>query len=75
MDNNERRIRKDARLRTDLIEAWNNVLKQSGSLMDSQGFYVTIPSNVFERFNKEFNICFVEEEDDAEFQSWKDGYK
>jgi len=55
-----------------LRQAWSKVLKQSGALMDEHGVYVTVPEDTFELFNKEFNISFVEEEDDVEFQSWKD---
>jgi len=55
-----------------LRQAWGKVLKQSGSLMDKHGVYVTVPEDTFELFNKEFNISFVEEEEDVEFQSWKD---
>lgn len=55
-----------------LLQAWGKVLKQSGSLMDRQGLYVTVPANTFELFNREFNISFIKEEDDIEFQSWKD---
>jgi len=59
----------------DLKDAWYKLLMQSGSLADSRGVFVTIPTSAFDQFNREFNLCFVKEEDDVEFQSWKDSLK
>ena len=30
--------------------------------------------DVFEDFQKEFNVCFIEPDEDTEFLSWQDGW-
>lgn len=59
----------------DLKKAWFKLSKKSSMLADSDGLYVVIPNDVFERFEQEFNICFVEAEEDKSFKYWQEKYE
>jgi hypothetical protein len=59
----------------DLKKAWSNILYNSVFTADHYSQTVTIPIEQFEAFQKEFNICFVEPEEDSEFKSWQDGWQ
>jgi hypothetical protein len=55
--------------------AWKEVLKSQSCVVNRDGIDIAIPDHVFEVFEREFNLCFVELEDDVEFQSWTDSLK
>jgi hypothetical protein len=59
----------------ELKNAWREMLKSQSCIVSNQEMNIVIPDDVFERFEREFNLCFVEPENDVEFQSWKDSYK
>jgi hypothetical protein len=59
----------------ELKNAWREILKSQSSIVYNQGVNIGIPNHVFERFEREFNLCFIEPEDDVEFQSWTDSLK
>ena len=52
--------------------AWKEMLKNQSAIVDRDGINIVIPDHVFEVFEREFNLCFVEPEDDVEFRSWTD---
>lgn len=56
----------------ELKTAWIEMLKSQSCIIDSQGMNIVIPDQTFEKFEREFNLCFIEPEDDVEFQSWTD---
>ena len=59
----------------ELKTAWREMLKSQSCIVDNQGLNIVIPDHTFERFEREFNLCFVAPEDDVEFQSWTDRLK
>jgi len=59
----------------ELKTAWKEILKNQSSIVNRSGVNIAIPDHVFEAFEREFNLCFVEPEDDVEFQSWIDSSK
>jgi hypothetical protein len=56
----------------DLKNSWKEVLKNTTHIVCGDEVTVSIPSEVFNLFEQEFNICFVEPEDDAMFKAWQD---
>ena len=52
--------------------SWKEMLKNQSSVVNCDGINIVIPDHVFEMFEREFNLCFVEPENDVEFQSWTD---
>ncbi len=56
----------------DLKEAWNKMLKKATYIADDSGIHITFPQHLFDRVEQEFNICFVEEEEDIHFKLWQD---
>ena len=59
----------------DLKDAWNKMQQNFTMIADTDGVHISFPEHMFRQFEQEFNICFVEEEDDVEFQQWKDSAK
>ena len=56
----------------ELKNAWIEMLKSQSCIVSNQEMNIVIPDDVFERFEREFNLCFVEPENDVEFQAWTD---
>jgi len=56
----------------DLKEAWNKMLKKATYIADDSGIHITFPQDLFDRVEQEFNICFIEEEEDIHFKLWQD---
>lgn len=50
----------------DLKNSWQDVVNYSVD----DGKNVSIPHDLFKIFQQEFNICFVEQDDDEEFIRW-----
>lgn len=59
----------------DLKSAWINMIKRCTMIADQDGLHVVIPNHIFERFEQEFNLCFVDEKDDKSFQAWQDKHE
>tara|TARA_R100001129_G_scaffold36588_1_gene24759 strand:+ start:440 stop:649 length:210 start_codon:yes stop_codon:yes gene_type:complete len=59
----------------DLKKAWNDIIYNSTFEADHYSQTVHVPMKYFEMFHKEFNLCFLEEDEDIEFLSWKEGWQ
>ena len=57
-----------------LKKAWDDVIYNSVFIADHQNQTVEIPLKYFEMLQKEFNLCFIEEDEDPEFKSWQEGW-
>ena len=56
----------------DLKEAWDNMLKKASYIADDNGIHITFPQHLFDRVEQEFNINFLEEDEDIHFKLWQD---
>lgn len=56
----------------DLKESFENLLKNCSHISTSQGVHIVFPERLFADFEQEFNICFVEPEDDEQYQLWSE---
>ena len=57
----------------DLKDAWQEMLKKASYIADDSGIHITFPQHLFDRVEQEFNICFIEEDDDIHFKLWQEG--
>ena len=57
----------------DLKDAWQEMLKKASYIADDSGIHITFPHHLFDRVEQEFNICFIEEDDDIHFKLWQEG--
>ena len=57
----------------DLKDAYKEMLKKATYIADDNGVHITFPQPLFDRFEQEFNICFVEADEDVHFKLWQDG--
>lgn len=55
----------------DLKDAWVRMLRESTIIADNKGLHITFPEHLFRDFEREFNISFIEEEDDVEWRAWQ----
>ena len=60
---------------TNLKTAWQKLVKNSTFTADHYSQTVEIPMALFDNFQKEFNVCFIEEDEDMEFRLWQDGWQ
>lgn len=58
----------------DLTKAWQELLQSSTYVADHVTQRIEIPMEFFDKFQKEFNLCFIEPDDDTEFKSWQNGF-
>jgi hypothetical protein len=58
-----------------LTEAWIEMLKNCTHIADDEGVHISFPVHFFDRFEQEFNVCFVEPDDDFTFDSWQDKWR
>ena len=56
----------------DLHAAYREMLKKATHIADSDGVHITFPEDLFHRFEKEYNLCFVNPEDDRGFKNWQE---
>ena len=49
----------------DLKDAWGKMQQNFTMIADTDGVHISFPEHMFRQFEQEFNICFVEEEDDV----------
>jgi hypothetical protein len=59
----------------DLKDAFSKMMIACSHATDSRGSSISFPEELFDRFEQEYKICFVEEEDDVAFQGWQDEYE
>lgn len=59
----------------DLKNSWGEILQNYSYIIDNNGVHISFPMHLFNRFEQEFNLCFVKIEDDVSFKSWQDQYK
>ena len=57
----------------DLKDAGEKMLKKASYIADDSGIHITFPQHLFDRVEQEFNICFIEEDDDIHFKLWQEG--
>lgn len=57
----------------DLKAAYREMLKKATHIADNDGVHISFPEDLFARFEQEYNLCFVEPEDDVMFRSWQEG--
>ena len=55
----------------DLKNSFTELLRNCSHISTSHGVHIVFPEKLFSDFEKEFNICFVEPEEDLEFDSWQ----
>lgn len=51
------------------------MLKHASHIVDDSGLHISFPEDLFARFEQEYNLCFVEPEDDVSFRSWQNNYE
>jgi len=54
-----------------LKNAYIDMMKQASHIADDQGVHIVFPEHLFARFEKEYNLCFVEPDEDVEFKNWQ----
>ena len=59
----------------DLKEAYTDLLKSASHIVDTDGVHISFPEKAFARFEQEYNLCFVEPEDDHLFKSWQENHE
>lgn len=59
----------------DLKNAYREMLKKARHVVDSNGTHISFPEELFLKFEQEYNLCFVEPEDDHLFRSWQENYE
>lgn len=59
----------------DLKRAYQEMLKHASHIADDSGLHISFPEDLFARFEQEYNLCFVEPEDDVSFRSWQKNYE
>jgi hypothetical protein len=59
----------------DLKNAYREMLKKASHIVDRDGVHISFPTEEFSKFEQEYNLCFVEPEDDHLFRSWQDNYE
>ena len=52
----------------DLKNAYREMLKKASHIVDSDGIHISFPAEEFSKFEQEYNLCFVEPEDDHLFR-------
>lgn len=55
----------------DFQKAYREMLKNASHIVDRDGIHISFPEGLFARFEQEYNLCFVEPEDDVMFRSWQ----
>ena len=59
----------------DLKDAYKEMLKKASHIVDRDGIHISFPAEEFSKFEQEYNLCFVEPEDDHLFKSWQENYE
>jgi hypothetical protein len=59
----------------DLKNAYQEMLKKASHIVDNDGVHISFPEELFSKFEQEYNLCFVEPEDDHLFRSWQENYE
>lgn len=59
----------------DLKLAYKEMLKKASHIVDNDGVHISFPEDLFARFEQEYNLCFIDPEDDHLFRSWQDNFE
>ena len=51
-----------------LKDSWQEMLKKASYIVDDNGISISFPQHLFDKFEQEFNICFVDEDEDVHFK-------
>jgi DNA-binding transcriptional regulator/RsmH inhibitor MraZ len=54
-----------------LKESWEEMLKKASYIADDNGIHISFPQHLFDKVEQEFNLCFVDEEEDIHFKLWQ----
>ena len=54
-----------------LKDAWQEMLKKTSYIADDNGVHILFPQHLFDKVEQEFNLCFVEEDEDIHFKLWQ----
>tara|TARA_R110000851_G_scaffold172960_2_gene319295 strand:+ start:799 stop:1011 length:213 start_codon:yes stop_codon:yes gene_type:complete len=54
-----------------LKDAWQEMLKKTSYIADDDGVHILFPQHLFDKVEQEFNLCFVEEDEDIYFKLWQ----
>ena len=54
-----------------LKDAWQEMLKKTSYIADDDGVHILFPQHLFVKVEQEFNLCFVEEDEDIYFKLWQ----
>ena len=54
-----------------LKDAWQEMLKKTSYIADDDGVHILFPQHLFDKVEQEFNLCFVEEDEDIHFKLWQ----
>ena len=55
----------------DLKDAYQKMIKEATYIADDGGIHITFPQHLFDQFEQEFNLSFLDEEDDIHFKLWQ----
>ena len=55
----------------DLKDAYQKMIKKATYIADDSGIHITFPHHLFDRFEQEFNLSFLDEGEDIHFKLWQ----
>jgi hypothetical protein len=55
----------------DLKKAYEDMVRNFSHVTSSNGVRISFPEDLFSKFEQEYNLCFVEQEQDISFQAWQ----
>ena len=59
----------------DLKDAWGKMQQNFTMIADTDGVHISFPEHMFRQFEQEFNINFLDEDEDIHFKLWQDKYE
>ena len=59
----------------DLKDAYQKMIEQASYIADDNGIHIKFPQHLFDTFEQEFNINFLDEDEDIHFKLWQDKYE
>jgi ribonucleotide reductase beta subunit family protein with ferritin-like domain len=57
----------------ELKSTWQEMLKKASYIADDNGVHISFPEHLFNKVEQEFNLCFIEEDEDMNFKLWQKG--
>ena len=55
----------------ELKDAWQEMIKKASYIADDNGVHISFPQHLFDKVEQEFNLCFIEEDEDIQFKLWQ----